>query len=57
MTTDRLPWIKWYSRDALGDPMLRMVGPEARGVWYDMLWVMDKVFPAPHLLKELDAKR
>jgi hypothetical protein len=41
MTTDRLPWIKWYSRDALGDPMLRMVGPEARGVWYDMLWLMD----------------
>lgn len=37
----RLPWIKFYSKDALGDPMLRMVGPEARGVWYDMLWLMD----------------
>jgi hypothetical protein len=37
----RLPWIKWYSKDALGDPMLRMVGPEARGIWYDMLWLMD----------------
>jgi hypothetical protein len=34
-------WMKFYSRDALGDPMLRMVGPEARGVWYDMLWLMD----------------
>jgi hypothetical protein len=41
MTAARLPWMKWYSRDALGDPMLRMIGPEARGVWYDMLWLMD----------------
>jgi len=39
--SDRLPWMKFYSKDALGDPALRLCTPEARGVWYDMLWLMD----------------
>ena len=36
------------------DPtMTRMIAVDHRY----MVWVMDKVFPAPHLLKELGAKR
>ena len=37
----KMPWMKWYSRDALGDPKLRACEPASRGIWYDMLWLMD----------------
>jgi len=37
----RLPWMKWYSKDAIGDTALRLCPPAARGIWYDMLWLMD----------------
>ena len=37
----RLPWMKWYPRDAIADPNLRACTAEARGVWYDLLWLMD----------------
>ena len=43
------PWVKWYGRDWLGDPLLRMVGPDARGVWMDLLCVMMETDPYGHL--------
>jgi hypothetical protein len=34
----KLPYIKWYYRDASAD--LRLIPPVARCVWYEMLWIM-----------------
>lgn len=36
----RLPFIKFYSRDWLGDPQLRMVSLAARGLWIEILCLM-----------------
>ena len=44
-----MPYVKWHGRDWLGDPLLRMVGPEARGVWIDLLCVMMESEPYGHL--------
>lgn len=51
VAANRLPWMKWYSKDALGDPALRACMPESRGVWYDMLWLMDVSPNRGYLLK------
>jgi len=32
--------MKWYPADVLGDHKLRLCSAAARGVWYDMLWMM-----------------
>ena len=42
---ERMTWMKWCSRDALGDPLLRACKPASRGIWYDMLWLMDVAEP------------
>jgi hypothetical protein len=44
-----MPYVKWHGRDWLGDPMLRMVGPEVRGVWIDLLCAMMNSEPYGHL--------
>jgi hypothetical protein len=44
-----MPYVKWHGRDWLGDPLLRMVGHEARGVWIDLLCVMMQSEPYGHL--------
>ena len=44
-----MPYVKWHGRDWLGDPMLRMVGPEVRGVWIDLLCAMMNADPYGHL--------
>jgi hypothetical protein len=44
-----MPYVKWHGRDWLGDPLLRMVGHEARGVWIDLLCVMMQAEPYGHL--------
>ena len=45
----RLPWVKWYHRDWRSDPGLRMSGLAARGLWMDMLALMDEGEPYGHL--------
>jgi hypothetical protein len=44
-----MPFVKWHGRDWLGDPLLRMVGPEVRGVWIDLLCAMMNAEPYGHL--------
>lgn len=44
-----MPYVKWHGRDWLGDPLLRMVGPEARGVWMDLLCAMMQADPYGYL--------
>jgi hypothetical protein len=41
--------MKFYGRDWLGDPALRMVAPEVRGVWIDLLCAMSLSEPYGHL--------
>jgi hypothetical protein len=43
------PYVKWYGRDWLGDPLLRMVGVAERGVWIDLLSAMMLAEPYGHL--------
>lgn len=43
------PYMKFYGRDWLGDPALRMVSPSARGVWIDLLCTMSMATPYGHL--------
>jgi hypothetical protein len=41
----RKPWIKWYGADWRADPALRMCGFAARGLWVDMLTLMQEAEP------------
>lgn len=58
-----MPHVKWYGRDWLGDPLLRMVGPAERGVWIDLLSAMMLAEPFGHLavkgrpMTDLEASR
>ena len=36
----KMPYLKWYYRDVQADSCLRMCSMEARGVWYELLWIM-----------------
>lgn len=45
----RKPYLKFYGRDWLGDPALRMISPAARGVWIDLLCIMSMAVPYGHL--------
>lgn len=36
----KLPWLKFYPRDWLGDMQLRQCSVESRGVWFEMLCIM-----------------
>lgn len=47
--SNSMPFVKWHGRDWLGDPLLRMVGPEVRGVWIDILCAMMNAEPYGHL--------
>ena len=38
--SNSMPHCKWYGRDWLGDPLLRMVGPAEKGIWADLLNAM-----------------
>ena len=40
MTARRLPWVKFYPQDWLGDPALARVSFAARGIWHESLCVM-----------------
>ena len=44
-----MPHVKWYGRDWLGDPLLRLVGPAEKGVWIDLLCAMMNAEPYGHL--------
>lgn len=43
------PYIKFYPRDWIGDAALRMISPEERGVWIDLLCLMAGGTPYGHL--------
>ena len=45
-----MPHVKWFGRDWLGDPLLRMVSPTERGVWMDLLCAMMTAEPYGHLV-------
>lgn len=47
MTAQR--WLKFYSSDWLGDAQLRTCSLAARGLWIDMLCLMDDATPRGHL--------
>ena len=47
--SNAMPFVKWHGRDWLGDPLLRMVSPEVRGVWIDLLCAMMNAEPYGHL--------
>jgi hypothetical protein len=47
MTAER--WMKFYPSDWLGDPALRTCSYAARGLWMDMLCLMDTASPRGHL--------
>jgi hypothetical protein len=42
-------WMKFYPRDWLGDAALRTCSAAARGLWIDMLCLMDGASPRGHL--------
>jgi len=58
-----MPHVRWFGRDWLGDPLLRMVGPAERGVWIDLLSAMMLAEPYGHLavngrpMTDLEASR
>lgn len=43
------PFVKWFGRDWLGDPLLHMVGPAEKGIWMDLLCAMMQGEPYGHL--------
>ncbi|WP_457662119.1 hypothetical protein [Sinorhizobium medicae] len=47
MTAER--WMRFYPSDWLGDPALRTCSYAARGLWVDMLCLMDAAKPRGHL--------
>ena len=47
--SNAMPYVKWHGRDWLGDPLIRMVTPEIRGVWIDLLCAMMQAEPYGHL--------
>jgi len=47
MTAER--WMRFYPSDWLGDPALRTCSYAARGLWMDMLCLMDAAKPRGHL--------
>lgn len=47
MTAER--WMRFYPSDWLGDPALRTCSYGARGLWMDMLCLMDAAKPRGHL--------
>jgi hypothetical protein len=44
------PWVKWYWSDWRSDPRLRMCSLAARGLWAEMLALMQEAVPYGHLL-------
>lgn len=50
MSATRKPWIKWYGADWRADPALRMCGFAARGLWIDLLTLMQEAEPFGHLV-------
>lgn len=46
------PWVKWYFADWASDPRLRLCSLAARGLWMEMLAVMDEARPRGHLIIE-----
>lgn len=44
------PWFKFYTRDWRGDQALRAVSLAARGLWMEILCLMDEAEPRGHLL-------
>ena len=44
-----LPWVKWENALWLADPGVRACGLAARGLWKDMLALMDRCDPYGHL--------
>lgn len=50
MSMKRGPWIKWYWSDWRSDPKLRMCSIAARGLWAEMLALMQEATPYGHLL-------
>lgn len=50
MTLKRGPWVKWYWSDWRSDPKLRMCSIAARGLWAEMLALMQEGVPYGHLL-------
>jgi hypothetical protein len=44
-----MPYTKWFARDWLGDPLLRLADLSERGLWADLLNVMMTCDPYGHL--------
>ena len=47
---EKRPWRRWFWADWRADPCLRMCGYAARGLWAEMLGLMDEADPVGHLL-------
>ena len=47
---EKKPWVKWYWSDWKADETLRACSLTARGLWAEMLAIMDKADPYGHLL-------
>ena len=48
--TKAMPWVKWYWSDWRSDPRLRMCSLAARGLWAEMLALMQEAEPYGHLV-------
>jgi len=49
-TDQRKPWVKFYFKDWRGDKALRACSLAARGLWMEMLSIMDEAEPYGHLM-------
>jgi hypothetical protein len=50
MSKAEQPWVKWYWSDWRSDPGLRMCGLAARGMWAELLAIMQEASPYGYLL-------
>ncbi|MDD7973431.1 hypothetical protein [Roseinatronobacter alkalisoli] len=50
MSTQKQPWVKFYTTDWRSDPCLKMCSLAARGLWIEMISLMHEATPYGHLL-------
>lgn len=50
MSKAERPWVKWYWSDWRADPALRVCSLAARGLWAELLGIMQEAEPYGHLL-------
>lgn len=50
MSSNKQPWVKFYTVDWRSDPRLKMCSMAARGLWIEMICLMHEATPYGHLL-------